>query len=86
MCIRDSAGTMCFLFLEGDFDLIRKRMHDRVGHYMQAGLLDSQFRTLEKPQADETDVITLPITEPVADLVNQAQAALLSRLIRHAAP
>ena len=84
--IRERAGTMCFLFLDGDFDLIQKRMHDRVGHYMQAGLLDSQFRTLEKPQADETDVITLPITEPVENLVDQARAALLSRLARHAAP
>jgi len=47
-----------------------------VGHYMQPGLLDSQFRTLEKPQADETDVIRLPITEPVQNMVLQAIQAL----------
>ena len=74
--IRQQAGDVCFVFLDGDFELIQKRMLQRVGHYMQPGLLDSQFRTLEKPQADETDVIRLPITEPVQDMVLQALQAL----------
>jgi carbohydrate kinase (thermoresistant glucokinase family) len=74
--IREQAGDVCFVFLDGAFELIQKRMHQRVGHYMQPGLLDSQFRTLEKPQADETDVICLPITEPVHRMVAQALAAL----------
>ena len=78
--IREQAGDVCFVFLDGDFDLIEQRMRQRVGHYMQPGLLDSQFRTLEKPQADETDVIRLPITEPVQDMVAQALNALHNRL------
>ena len=78
--IREQAGDVCFVFLDGDFDLIEQRMRQRVGHYMQPGLLDSQFRTLEKPQADETDVIRLPITEPVQDMVVQALNALHNRL------
>ena len=78
--IREQAGDVCFVFLDGEFDLIQKRMQERVGHYMQPGLLDSQFRTLEKPQADENDVIRLPITEPVQDMVEQVLNALHSRL------
>ncbi|MEY3612572.1 MAG: Thermoresistant gluconokinase [Pseudomonadota bacterium] len=78
--IRAQAGDVCFVFLDGDFELIDQRMRQRVGHYMQPGLLDSQFRTLEKPQADETDVIRLPITEPVQDMVAQALQALHGRL------
>jgi len=78
--IREQAGDVCFVFLDGDFDLIEQRMRQRVGHYMQPGLLDSQFRTLEKPQADERDVIRLPITEPVQDMVAQALNALHNRL------
>ena len=78
--IRAQAGEVCFVFLDGDFELINQRMRQRVGHYMQPGLLDSQFRTLEKPQADETDVIRLPITEPVQDMVAQALQALQMRL------
>ena len=74
--IREQAGDVCFVFLDGSFELIQKRMQQRVGHYMQPGLLDSQFQTLEKPEADETDVIHLPITEPVQDMVMQALTAL----------
>lgn len=74
--IRQQAGDVCFVFLDGDFDLIQNRMQQRVGHYMQAGLLSSQFRTLEKPQPDETDVIRLPITEPVHNMVLAALQAL----------
>ena len=74
--IREQAGNVCFVFLDGDYDLVAQRMRQRVGHYMQPGLLDSQFRTLEKPQADETDVIRLPITEPVTDMLMQALQAL----------
>ena len=58
-------------------------MRQRPGHYMPAGLLDSQFRTLEPPQADETDVIRLPITEPVQDMVAQALAALQAGTASH---
>jgi carbohydrate kinase (thermoresistant glucokinase family) len=77
--IREQAGDVCFVFLDGDYDLIAQRMHLRVGHYMQPGLLDSQFRTLEKPQADEADVIYLPITDPVPNLLSHALNALQAR-------
>lgn len=74
--IREQAGPVCFVFLNGSFELIDARLRQRVGHYMQAGLLTSQFQTLEIPRSDETDVITLSITQPVDDLVRQVMAAL----------
>jgi carbohydrate kinase (thermoresistant glucokinase family) len=74
--IREQAGPVCFVFLNGSFEVIEARMSQRVGHYMQAGLLTSQFQTLEIPRSDETDVITLSITQPVDDLVGQVLAAL----------
>jgi gluconokinase len=77
--IRAQAGEVSFVFLDGEFTLIERRMRQRPGHYMPAGLLDSQFRTLEKPQTDETDVIRLTITEPVQDMVALALAALQAR-------
>lgn len=83
--IRERAAGVCFLFLDGEFDLIQSRVRLRVGHYMQPGLLASQFRTLEKPLTDETDAITLPITEPVGDLVNRALTALYHHPAPHAA-
>ena len=74
--IRQQAGPVVFLFLDGHPDLIRQRMQQRIGHYMQPGLLDSQLQTLEKPSTDEYDVITLSIDQPVAQILQQALTAL----------
>jgi gluconokinase len=76
--IRQQAGPVVFLFLDGKPDLIKQRMQDRKGHYMQAGLLDSQLQTLEKPSADESDVIALSINQTVSDLLENAMAKLVA--------
>jgi gluconokinase len=39
-----------WVFLQGDFQLIQKRMEARTGHFMPATLLTSQFETLEIPE------------------------------------
>jgi len=39
-----------FIFLKGDFGLIKKRMDKRGKHYMKSGMLASQFKTLEEPE------------------------------------
>jgi gluconokinase len=39
-----------FVFLKGDYELLEKRLRERKGHYMGAGLLRSQFQTLEEPK------------------------------------
>ncbi len=38
-----------FIYLKGNYDLIEQRLKERSGHYMKAGLLKSQFDTLEEP-------------------------------------
>jgi carbohydrate kinase (thermoresistant glucokinase family) len=76
--IRQQAGPVVFLFLDGKPGLIKQRMQDRKGHYMQAGLLDSQLQTLEKPSADENDVIALSINQAVSDLLENAIARLVA--------
>jgi gluconokinase len=42
-----------FVYLDGDRDLIARRMAARRGHFFPAALLDSQFRDLEPPGPDE---------------------------------
>jgi gluconokinase len=37
------------VYLKGDYQLIRERLAQRRGHYMDPALLDSQFETLEEP-------------------------------------
>ena len=74
--IRRLAAPVQFVFLNGHADLIARRLALRTGHYMQPELLASQFRTLEVPAADETDIIRLDISQDVAQLVAGAVAAL----------
>jgi gluconokinase len=74
--LREAAAPIHFIFLDGDVTLIAERMARRTGHYMQPELLASQVRTLERPGADETDVVRLDISQAVPALVSQAVAAL----------
>jgi gluconokinase len=49
------------IYLKGDYALIQKRLNARHGHYMNPALLDSQFETLEEPEADlQVDVSLSP--------------------------
>jgi gluconokinase len=83
--IRAQAGEVFFIFLNGDFELIGQRMRQRQDHYMPLDLLESQFHTLERPQPDEGDVIELPITEAINELVRLAWAAAQTHR-QHPAP
>ncbi|MGD0719746.1 MAG: gluconokinase [Roseiarcus sp.] len=64
-----------FLFLNGDKALMRARVAGRERHFMPASLIDSQFATLESPEA-ELDVVTLAAN---ADLA-QALPGVIERL------
>ena len=56
-----------YIHLEGDKELIRKRMKKREGHFMKTQMIDSQFQDLEKLQSDEKG-ITVDV-EPGLDKV-----------------
>ncbi len=57
------------IYLDGSQDLIAKRLAQRKGHFMPSGLLDSQFKTLEIPTADE-HVIAVSIDASVPGIVD----------------
>ncbi|WP_413700345.1 gluconokinase [Psychromonas sp. KJ10-10] len=58
-----SAGNtnINFIYLHGDFELVKARMQVRRGHFMPIQLLNSQFDTLEIPQEDEVNVVRIDI-------------------------
>ena len=57
-----------WVYLKGDFDLIRRRLEARKNHYMKAGLLESQFAALEEPDnAIVADISSEP--DAIADFV-----------------
>lgn len=57
-----------WIYLKGSFDLIRKRLEARKGHYMKAGLLESQFATLEEP-GSALDIDAADTPDAIADTI-----------------
>jgi len=50
--------------LQGERDLIARRLTARDGHFMPPSLLDSQFAALEEPGADERPIIVSIVPHP----------------------
>lgn len=67
--LRAQVPGVRFVFLDGDMALLRQRMAQRKGHFMQLQLLDSQLTTLERPAPDETDTLSLMADQALADLI-----------------
>lgn len=74
--IREGNSEVKFIFLQGSFELILARMAKRQGHYMKAEMLQSQFDTLEVPQADESDVIHIDIDANFDEVVKRCVQAV----------
>lgn len=64
-----------FVHLTGDKELIAKRQANRPGHFMPAGLIDSQFATLETPSPDEK-AIAVSVADAVDEIVDQVYGLL----------
>jgi gluconokinase len=56
-----------WVYLKGDFALIEARLLARKGHYMKAGLLQSQFAALEEPN----DATIVDIAEAPAQIAER---------------
>ena len=60
------------VFLHAEFDLVSQRLEARHGHYMNPGLLRSQFETLEVPP----DAVSIDVSGTVPEIVAAIRAAL----------
>ena len=61
-----------WIYLQGSSELISGRLGARRGHFMDAGLLDSQFAALDVPP----QAIAVPIDQPVANIISDIRKAL----------
>jgi carbohydrate kinase (thermoresistant glucokinase family) len=52
------------VYLKGDQSLIARRVNARADHFMPPELLDSQFKALEEPQADERPIVVSVAPHP----------------------
>ncbi|KAI9572189.1 P-loop containing nucleoside triphosphate hydrolase protein [Boletus coccyginus] len=59
-----------FVYLKGDQDVLMARMRDRKGHFMKAGMLESQLRTLESPEG-EPGVVSVSVEMSTAEQVQR---------------
>jgi gluconokinase len=64
-----------FVFLHGDYALVKQQLLSRHGHFMNPGLLQSQFDDLEEPQRNE-DVTTIEMGPAPQAIVEEIAAKL----------
>lgn len=74
------------IFLDGTQALIASRLAQRKGHFMPPGLLESQFETLEPPDASENPVtvsIDASVDAVVSDIIRQLGVGRLDGGMAH---
>ena len=72
MRLASGLKDIVFVYLQGDYQLIRNRISERVGHFMSADLLASQYIDLEEPQ---NAIVVDAALEPMA-IINYLTQAL----------
>jgi len=63
------------VFLRGDYALVAEQLRHRRGHFMDPGLLRSQFADLEEPQPEE-EVVTIELGRTPHELVKEIKTKL----------
>lgn len=71
-----------FVYLKGDFELIRQRLRARHGHFASESILKSQFEDLEKP----ADAITVEIDKAPEAIVSEIIGKLKSSPVAYSDP
>ena len=59
-----------FIYLTGSKELIATRLRNRIDHFMNPSLLDSQFEILEDPGVT---ALTVPVDRPIEEICNLIQ-------------
>lgn len=78
--IRDAVGEpVGFIHLDAPKDVLEQRVNDRDGHFMPAGLLDSQLAALEPLDADELGS-KVDISKPLPDVIQQSDTYIRKTL------
>lgn len=80
--LRDGNPNLSFIYLKGDFEVIESRLKARKGHFFKTDMLRTQFAALEEPQADETDMQIVDISQTL-DAVITDTVRLIEANDRH---
>ena len=72
MRLASGLKDIVFVYLRGDYQLVRNRISERVGHFMSANLLAQQYSDLEEPQ---NAIVVDAALKPMA-IINYLKQAL----------
>jgi gluconokinase len=61
-----------FVYLKGGRELLHRRLHARVGHFMTEKMLESQLATLEEPD----DAVIVDVDRSAEEIVAQIREAI----------
>lgn len=79
--LRQAAPGLRFVFLDIGLEAAKARVAARADHFFSAGMVDSQFATLESP-AGEPGVLRVDATEPIDTLRARVAAWLQEETAR----
>jgi gluconokinase len=65
-----------FIYLQAAEEVLLKRVTARQGHYMKPAMVQSQFRSLEEPTAEEADALTVDVSGSPAEVERLVLAAV----------
>lgn len=68
--LRGSNSSVTFVYLQGGFEVIERRLEQRSGHFMTTRMLRSQFDALEEPEDAIGVDVELPTEQQVALVVD----------------
>ncbi len=72
-------SQLVLVYLKANFENIRARLEARQNHFMKAGLLESQFATLEAPIKNEAaNIIEIDAELPLEEIIDLILSALAS--------
>ncbi|KAI9882500.1 MAG: hypothetical protein M1823_005749 [Watsoniomyces obsoletus] len=61
-----------FVYLHGDEQTLLQRVRARKGHYMKDSMVHSQFATLEEPEEDERDCLSVDVSGSLPQVQHEA--------------
>ena len=76
--LQENTIDIIWIYLQGSYETILKRLQKRSEHFMKDKMLISQFKTLEEPKNAVVIDVNLSVEEIVQEIINQICAKIES--------
>ncbi|MDJ0578754.1 gluconokinase [Crocosphaera sp.] len=74
--LQENTTDIIFIYLQGSYETILKRLQNRSEHFMKENMLLSQFKTLEEPENAVIIDINLSVEKIVQEIIAQTYAKI----------